>query len=83
MDLIKPSSIHAIFKAMTLSRSFKSQKKKINNFSQNELKIAYNGKKSKIIKVYVRKFLTKMYILDGKLVFKGFFRKKSTSSDRK
>ena len=38
---------------MTLSRSFKIKKKKIRNFTPNELKIAYKGKKSKIIKVCV------------------------------
>ena len=44
-----------------LSKSVKSQDKKINfrNFTLNELKSAYNSKKSKIIKVCLRRFFRK------------------------
>ena len=38
------------------------KKKNLRNFTPNELKIAYKGKTSKIIKVCVRRFLTKMLI---------------------
>ena len=50
-ERFRPQSIS---QAMTLSRSLESlenKKKNFRNFTPNELKIAYNGKKSKIIKL--------------------------------